>query len=76
MNLKELLGYFDGDEEALRVPLDADAIAVFLTSALQQLESEYPGIVGRHGWARLEDVEAFAHALLQANQATPPAGLR
>lgn len=54
---------------------DLDAFAIALFALATQLEREYPGTAGKYGWARIDDLRAFAKLLGDAYQATPPDGL-
>lgn len=91
MNFQGLLTQFRGNAETLLLGtalhyvqsgkadithLDADAAALSLSSALQQLEAEHPGISAKYGWVRIDDAAALSNALTKAMLATPPAGLQ
>jgi len=56
--------------------LDADAMAIGLTSLLAQVEAEHPGIAEKYGWCRVTDAAALSSALSNAMLATPPDGLK
>jgi hypothetical protein len=56
--------------------MDEEATITAVFALANQINERHPGTAEKYGWARLDDLQTFAKAVLGATQATAPEGLK